>query len=290
MNLRGANSPLPHCGLTGERAGGRAVILRGANSPLPHCGELERVLKPTGSVSTRGEFAPPSLRHVGSAIRRRRVPATRGEFAPPSLRHHRRAEIAGRPIPYEGRIRPSLIAASFTFPRRRYSSTYEGRIRPSLIAAGIMPGNMRLICCLRGANSPLPHCGRLRDNGITTSKFSTRGEFAPPSLRRVRPGRENGRLRDYEGRIRPSLIAAQRPRPTITWPTALRGANSPLPHCGGAPAPAPVVLFHLRGANSPLPHCGVLMSATNASFVDLRGANSPLPHCGLSRGEVSRHL
>ncbi len=159
-SLRGANSPLPHCGGLAWVPDPSAVFLRGANSPLPHCGPSSSARPPKISPSTRGEFAPPSLRHIGC----RRGPGqdgpTRGEFAPPSLRLSRVSAVVDLLADYEGRIRPSLIAAAAD----RLGRT--GRAN------------------LRGANSPLPHCGA-KDKVDAFAEFrTTRGEFAPPSLRR----------------------------------------------------------------------------------------------------------
>ncbi len=137
------------------------------------------------------------------------------------------------PTAYEGRIRPSLIAAT----SREAHPVYEGRIRPSLIAAGEL--------CQAGRR-----------------EVPTRGEFAPPSLRR------GGRLATRGEFAPPSL-------------GDLRGANSPLPHCGNFQPRISNARRGLRGANSPLPHCGPGSGRGSQGTIRLRGANSPLPHCGM---------
>ena len=63
--------------------------------------------------------------------------------------------------------------------------SYEGRIRPSLIAAASCFFITVISVVLRGANSPLPHCGGVDLGWQHTHYFA------------------------YEGRIRPSLIAAR---------------------------------------------------------------------------------
>ena len=134
---------------------------------------------------------------------------------------------------------------------------------------------------------------------------ATRGEFAPPSLRRrVASSGWVGRAAN-EGRIRPSLIAACPLGWSMFSAATQRGANSPLPHCGmfyaglslnevedneGRIRPSLIAALRQpisetgfsgqRGANSPLPHCGALAVAGFTSTIGQRGANSPLPHCG----------
>ena len=139
--------------------------------------------------------------------------------------------------PYEGRIRPSLIAAYPAASPPRQSAGYEGRIRPSLIAAYSQTIQTLATRRLRGANSPLPHCGTDTAGRSTVVSCATRGEFAPPSLRREVAGVPGRRVPAYEGRIRPSLIAAPGWEPGGPNPAVLRGANSPLPHCGSPPKP-----------------------------------------------------
>ena len=142
---------------------------------------------------------------------------TRGEFAPPSLRRLAYCSTPSKKRAYEGRIRPSLIAAmmySLTYgvclmlrgansPLPHCGTTiqlalvekhtsYEGRIRPSLIAALPSSPRRRPGSLLRGANSPLPHCGGFMRCGLRRERYHhqipTRGEFAPPSLRRFYAG------------------------------------------------------------------------------------------------------
>ena len=188
MPLRGANSPLLHCGSTtrlrvhqvlppsegrirpsyiaaseSQTVSPPPTALRGANSPLLHCGPLSVEPRLLGVIAPRGEFAPPTLR-LGAQPHRPPPPSTpRGEFAPPTLRPgFMRAGICPMPSGSEGRIRPSYIAA--------WAERADGGCRQRL----------------RGANSPLLHCG----------------------LRRVPP----------RGGVHP-----------------LRGANSPLLHCGENP-------------------------------------------------------
>ena len=109
---------------------------------------------------------------------------------------------------------------------------------------------------LRGANSPLPHCG-IRAASLSAAWLSpTRGEFAPPSLRLDIYGGLGGR-------------------------SGLRGANSPLPHCGkmtnerasGVPEPT-------RGEFAPPSLRPYQFCCASVGSGRLRGANSPLPHCG----------
>ena len=209
---------------------------------------------------------------------------TRGEFAPPSLRQGSPSPPRRAHWPNEGRIRPSLIAASswggwrtssgrptrgeFAPPSLRPTGgryggrpvdANEGRIRPSLIAA------------TRAGRVPI------------TQGIPTRGEFAPPSLRH------------FGGGNRGSGQPVQ------------RGANSPLPHCGVAKAGraqghawptrgefAPPSLRHDNGQwldGTLVTNEGRIRPSLIAAFVAFgghavsdrqRGANSPLPHCGTS--------
>ena len=180
---RGANSPLPHCGMTGENENELERVQRGANSPLPHCGGIERVGGPDGWGTTRGEFAPPSLRRLGGFLYIERRPATRGEFAPPSLRPEEGlvptlADGATRGEFAPPSLRPELRSV---YPTTRKSN--EGRIRPSLIAASPSRPNTPYADNQRGANSPLPHCGDYVYRIALLRQTTTRGEFAPPSLR-----------------------------------------------------------------------------------------------------------
>ena len=156
------------------------------------------------------------------------------------------------PPPYEGRIRPSLIAA--------VAAGEEGRLRVGLRGAnsplphcGTGPAAAdRATQTLRGANSPLPHCGNWKMPVSSDVPRATRGEFAPPSLRPV--------------------VAPLR----YPFPIRLRGANSPLPHCGTGSAPGRSSAWWLRGANSPLPHCGSLTSARRTiRLIATRGEFAP---------------
>ena len=158
----------------------------------------------------------------------------------------------------------------------------------------------------RGANSPLPHCGRLVGRSSLPGWAATRGEFAPPSLRLEGGDLEPCRERSNEGRIRPSLIAAiiRSRSPWIGW--VQRGANSPLPHCGSRTAErgvrrsiatrgefAPPSLRPLRelaaccgapnneGRIRPSLIAAIALGASQVITRLQRGANSPLPHCGL---------
>ena len=156
------------------------------------------------------------------------VVATRGEFAPPSLRQGS-VRASSRPTRfYEGRIRPSLIAATAGISHQSTSTTdYEGRIRPSLIAAAGRPGFSRRSVRLRGANSPLPHCGVRRVVQKPGRPPATRGEFAPPSLRLIVAIVTSGLDILYEGRIRPSLIAASFPPLSAMGSPTTRGEFAP---------------------------------------------------------------
>ena len=98
--------------------------------------QTPRSRPPSGTSSPRGEFAPPTLRQGRSGRSGRSGPSPRGEFAPPTLRH----------VPW---------LANVNIP---YSS--EGRIRPSYIAARSLTGDLAGEWLLRGANSPLLHCGQ----------------------------------------------------------------------------------------------------------------------------------
>ena len=154
--------------------------------------------------STRGEFAPPSLRLCpGDFIPGGTAGTTRGEFAPPSLR------------------------LTYATQGNVAQSDYEGRIRPSLIAAPLLPRPPGHHPGLRGANSPLPHCGDIDAYKGGDAYAPTRGEFAPPSLRRLVVLGHHVGAGGYEGRIRPSLIAAfeAESRPGVKIPT--RGEFAP---------------------------------------------------------------
>ncbi len=159
--------------------------------------------------ATRGEFAPPSLRQAAVAqTYTAAVQPTRGEFAPPSLRRQCQRGGEQEPRPTRGEFAPPSLRQDGIGASRPGSLCYEGRIRPSLIAAPLTPVRSAGVVRLRGANSPLPHCGSNVSDWPGDGFLSTRGEFAPPSLRpgAGRPGKE--RAAAYEGRIRPSLIAA----------------------------------------------------------------------------------
>ncbi len=356
MALRGANSPLPHCGPNSPICSpGKAPTLRGANSPLPHCGRLQEQLADSVSGPYEGRIRP-SLIAAARTRRRSGLPrkSTRGEFAPPSLRPFHWLAPGGAGLPTRGEFAPPSLRQRKSQYHATYPPVYEGRIRPSLIAAGRHRRDRQAIRPLRGANSPLPHCGTAQASDGNPASVSTRGEFAPPSLRlvyairprritrsyegRIRPSliaacswsphrslyrpptrgefappslRHRGRVaparivRVYEGRIRPSLIAALYYRRGRERGFLLRGANSPLPHCGcvgtnnfiaepidyeGRIRPSLIAAgcgwagegdgVFLRGANSPLPHCGTRADTFPELMRRLRGANSPLPHCG----------
>ena len=132
----------------------------------------------------------------------------------------------------------------------------EGRLRPSLIAASLPPPPPVIWGKQRGAASPLPHCGPATTLTFAPGERATRGGFAPPSLR---PSPGHPRLpvpRINEGRLRPSLIAAGRGRAYHRGRLGQRGAASPLPHCGSDALDELPSLRMQRGAASPLPHCG----------------------------------
>ena len=254
--LRGANSPLPHCGQPHPIRPVPVLYLRGANSPLPHCGTDPADRCPAPPPPTRGEFAPPSLRPTGG--------------------------LGGRPVVlhYEGRIRPSLIAATAPPPPPPPTTSLRGANSPLPHCGGHIPQQRTpSLRPTRGEFAP-PSLRHLRFPGISEKMSATRGEFAPPSLRRgngvlpagghratrgefappslrptlkpfpglpppptrgefappsLRPGPGDGRPLPpplYEGRIRPSLIAAPVLRRRVNADSRLRGANSPLPHCG----------------------------------------------------------
>ena len=173
-------------------AGYRRLRQRGANSPLPHCGGWEARQRSRSAASTRGEFAPPSLRREGGDASPYLDGPTRGEFAPPSLRQSSAAVMARRNAPNEGRIRPSLIAAVLRVRYCLRCCGNEGRIRPSLIAA-------------------------LKPVGTTTRTITTRGEFAPPSLRHLNRVAGHHHLVTTRGEFAPPSL-----RPTSTAPTPPR--------------------------------------------------------------------
>ena len=187
-----------------------AAAQRGANSPLPHCGRTCNTPLLLTSWPTRGEFAPPSLRLLPSEGVYRVGAGQRGANSPLPHCGEAGAHCPGEGWPpNEGRIRPSLIAARWGWPLMAQTGrTNEGRIRPSLIAAERRRGWWRFARRQRGANSPLPHCGRrvkydrviaacanegrIRPSLIAARQCRagrlptgrpTRGEFAPPSLR-----------------------------------------------------------------------------------------------------------
>ena len=229
---RGANSPLPHCGWNGRRRCGETRWQRGANSPLPHCGR-QAAARAGAPLPNEGRIRPSLIAaRIACAVHR-------------------------GPAPNEGRIRPSLIAAlPPPVPRPRQenqrgansplphcgttiqttqtqdTAPNEGRIRPSLIAASVSQRIDYMINRQRGANSPLPHCGRMVAVVLLGGSPSTRGEFAPPSLRLRSPPWVLHAESSNEGRIRPSLIAAGLAEVRAGRRSSQRGANSPLPHCG----------------------------------------------------------
>ena len=136
------------------------------------------------AAATRGEFAPPSLRQYARPYLRGKGSATRGEFAPPSLRRVSGGIRPGLPGATRGEFAPPSLRLRLRSGGGLVRRSYEGRIRPSLIAAfpSWPPTLHRLL--LRGANSPLPHCGTAHPLHDHIGGRPTRGEFAPPSLRR----------------------------------------------------------------------------------------------------------
>ena len=230
-------------------------------------------------------------------------PPNEGRIRPSLIAARRRRRRGNGRRRNEGRIRPSLIAAgrkaaaecrpgiqrgaNSPLPHcgRSWAAACiraggnEGRIRPSLIAACWSAGGGGGGSGQRGANSPLPHCGRISVPAALRDAVATRGEFAPPSLRRylreddegqapvnegrIRPsliaaipvGERHNAVVANEGRIRPSLIAAST-RPGRPWPpTATRGEFAP-PSLRRGDDDLIVHPRRQRGANSPLPHCG----------------------------------
>ena len=132
---RGANSPLPHCGLREGDFPTDNWRQRGANSPLPHCGPAVAAPRRVGGRPTRGEFAPPSLRRVWGGLSARQIEDNEGRIRPSLIAAARlRGCLLGQGR-NEGRIRPSLIAASEGLGPPVRAVSNEGRIRPSLIAA-----------------------------------------------------------------------------------------------------------------------------------------------------------
>ena len=165
-------------------------------------------------------------------------------------------------------------------PGRRPSLSSEGRIRPSYIAAAKAAPTRSPSSTLRGANSPLLHCGLEARHSPTTPPPAPRGEFAPPTLRLDDIVRYILKHHSSEGRIRPSYIAAWASISTVEACLSLRGANSPLLHCGNC-ASGKVVTFVRapRGEFAP-PTLRLEQSLDWVGQWGLRGANSPLLHCG----------
>ena len=230
--LRGANSPLLHCGLRPDPPGSaRPLAPRGEFAPptlrrrTPRKAEVHAgaprgefapptlrppLVLPGGGFfgPPRGEFAPPTLRQVEAKLEKLLPSAPRGEFAPPTLRRDAYCHRGFLSIPPRGEFAPPTL-------RPRVSrSTARARDR------------------LRGANSPLLHCGEINSGRKPSTATAPRGEFAPPTLRHdlvsvgaggcaaprgefapptLRPPPFNAPLLSLlssEGRIRPSYIAA----------------------------------------------------------------------------------
>ena len=228
---RGANSPLLHCGAALYYMNGTVFFTegrirpsyiaaplyslplsssmehRGANSPLLHCGSTSGPALPAEAPTPRGEFAPPTLRHVQRRTRLHRKQPPRGEFAPPTLRlqavddelpglghrganspllHcgvHCRIDIPSLPVSTEGRIRPSYIAASsggdgavdgVATPRGEFAPPTLRHNRPRRRQPHRRPP--------RGEFAP-PTLRRMYALGIADREDAPRGEFAPPTLR-----------------------------------------------------------------------------------------------------------
>ena len=136
---------------------------RGANSPLPHCRHLARSLgEPVGGANegrirpsliaagqagrgcrgvyapTRGEFAPPSLPHLGYRERNERCADQRGANSPlPHCRERRTWKRTGEVMPTRGEFAPPSLPRSHPLVGGDPQPANEGRIRPSLIAAGV---------------------------------------------------------------------------------------------------------------------------------------------------------
>ena len=228
---------------------------RGEFAP-PTLRQLPREADHRHQTATRGEFAPPTLRQRRLTLWRAGCSATRGEFAPPTLRHLFDGFI-DHPLPaYEGRIRPSYIAATPASPDMGWScSPTRGEFAPpTLRRSGSVPSSR--LRQLRGANSPLLHCGPGDNSTLTDRIRPSRGEFAPPTLRRNLGGLVKKFTTGYEGRIRPSYIAACQRRGTLRRCICYEGRIRPSyiaapcsPFSGVSDRP-------LRGANSPLLHCG----------------------------------
>ena len=84
---------------------------------------------------------------------------------------------------YEGRIRPSLIAAQRAGVGALAQSVYEGRIRPSLIAAFFFRRTRRRLWSYEGRIRPSLIAAQGAEATVRFYQRPTRGEFAPPSLR-----------------------------------------------------------------------------------------------------------
>ena len=123
----------------------RPASQRGANSPLPHCGMAAKPDFPATMAPTRGEFAPPSLRQRDRGPAEGRCNPTRGEFAPPSLRHILRHLIHIHLVPTRGEFAPPSLRHH---PAPGHAERYHQR----------------------GANSPLPHCGMSTEICLTCAE------------------------------------------------------------------------------------------------------------------------
>ena len=201
--------------------------------------------------TTRGEFAPPSLRHGGRGRRRLSGGNNEGRIRPSLMGRWGFESRWGGCGNNEGRIRPSLIAAGRPTSCRSAPASNEGRIRPSLIAADMGWSGISRSSVQRGANSPLPHCG----SGPATGQRS-------PSTN--------------EGRIRPSLIAASFPDRGAGADSSTRGEFAPPSLRPGSPLSYRPAGTGQRGANSPLPHCGRSPSgSTGIGFRTTRGEFAP---------------
>ena len=232
--LRGANSPLLHCGrIYYDAASPAKTATRGEFAP-PTLRQWSASCSLTHFSPTRGEFAPPTLRRLTPLYHPPPRSATRGEFAPPTLRRSARPPIPITFLCYEGRIRPSYIAAPRTGSRVLPCSSLRGANSPLLHCGFGIASTLVPVCVLRGANSPLLHCGGTPPRGFPGCSVATRGEFAPPTLRPDTCDAATAHDGTTRGEFAPPTLrrASRLSKPEDRL---LRGANSPLLHCGNLP-------------------------------------------------------
>ena len=158
--LRGANSPLLHCGFswpTGSRSSitpprgefapptlrpvcesrldANAWRLRGANSPLLHCGPAGAAQLGRLGGGSEGRIRPSYIAAPLSVEEVEQSSAPRGEFAPPTLRPSPPYNVGKEYDAPRGEFAPPTLRPLGRGFRRLCFCHSEGRIRPSYIAA-----------------------------------------------------------------------------------------------------------------------------------------------------------